>query len=52
MAIDKPTGEKPCAKKLWIYVLRTNRHFAPRENTLKRADLDEFLTCYNPKNRH
>ncbi len=34
------------------YDLRTNMHFTLKENTLKRADLDDFVKCYNPKNRH
>src|SRR5437763_14381220 len=38
--------------KLWIYDLRTNKHFTLKENPLKRSDLDEFVACYNPKNRH
>jgi type I restriction enzyme M protein len=48
----KPAQEKPWTQKLWIYDLRTNKHFTLKENTLKRADLDEFVACYNPKNRH
>ena len=48
----KPAQEKPWTQKLWIYDLRTNLHFTLKENTLKRADLDDFVTCYNPKNRH
>ena len=27
-------------------------HFTLRTNSLKREDLDEFVTCYNPGNRH
>jgi type I restriction enzyme M protein len=38
--------------KLWIYDLRTNKHFTLKENPLKRSDLDDFVACYNPKNRH
>ena len=38
--------------KFWIYDLRSNLHFTLKENTLKRSDLDDFVTCYNPKNRH
>src|SRR5438270_4104889 len=38
--------------KLWIYDLRTNKHFTLKENPLKRGDLDDFVACYNPKNRH
>src|SRR5436190_2668405 len=48
----KPAAEKPWTEKLWIYNLRTNKHFTLKENTLKRTDLDDFVACYNPKNRH
>ncbi len=48
----KPAQEKPWTQKLWIYDLRTNLHFTLKENTLKRGDLDDFVACYNPKNRH
>lgn len=27
-------------------------HFTLKTNPLKRADLDEFVKCYNPKNRN
>ncbi len=48
----KPAQEKPWTEKLWIYDLRTNQHFTLKENTLKRGDLDDFVTCYHQKNRH
>lgn len=48
----KPAQEKPWTDKLWIYDLRTNLHFTLKENTLKSGDLDDFVACYNPKNRH
>jgi len=48
----KPAQEKPWTEKLWIYDLRTNKHFTLKESTLKRSDLDDFVKCYNPKNRH
>ena len=48
----KPAQEKPWTQKLWIYDLRTNLHFTLKENTLKRSDLDDFVACYQPKNRH
>lgn len=47
----QPAQEKPWTQKLWIYDLRTNLHFTLKENTLKRSDLDDFVACYNPKNR-
>ena len=43
----KPASEKPWTKKLWIYDLRTNQHFTLKTNPLKRADLDDFVACYN-----
>ncbi len=48
----KPAAEKPWTEKLCIYDLRTNKHFTLKENPLKRGDLDDFVACYNPKNRH
>lgn len=48
----KPASEKPWTRQLWIYDLRTNMNFTLKTNTLTRADLDEFVACYNPSNRH
>ena len=48
----KPAQETPWTEKLWIYDLRTNKHFTLKENTLQRPDLDDFVKCFNPKNRH
>ena len=48
----KPASETPWTRKLWIYDLRTNMHFTLKTDPLKRADLDEFVRCYNPVNRH
>jgi type I restriction enzyme M protein len=48
----KPAREQPWTQSLWIYDLRTNKHFTLKESTLKRSDLDDFVACYNPKNRH
>jgi type I restriction enzyme M protein len=48
----KPASETPWTKKLWIYDLRTNKHFTLKTNPLKRVDLDEFVRLYNTANRH
>jgi len=48
----KPASEKPWTKSLWIYDLRTNKEFTLKTRMLKREDLDEFVACYNPANRH
>jgi type I restriction enzyme M protein len=48
----KPASETPWTKTLWIYDLRTNMSFTLVQNPLTRDDLEEFVTCYNPANRH
>ncbi len=48
----KPAREKAWTEKLWVYDLRTNMHFTLKTNPLKRADLDEFVDCFNADNRH
>jgi type I restriction enzyme M protein len=48
----KPAAEKPWTEKLWIYDLRTNKHFTLKESPLARPDLDNFVACYRPENRH
>ena len=48
----KPASETPWTTALWIYDLRTNKHFTLKTNPLKRTDLDDFVACYNPANRH
>ena len=48
----KPASETPWTRKLWIYDLRTNKHFTLKTNPLKRADLDEFVALCGPANRH
>src|SRR5436309_569508 len=48
----KPASETPWTKEVWIYDLRTNKTFTLKETPLVRADLDEFVACYKPENRH
>jgi type I restriction enzyme M protein len=47
----KPGSDTPWTKELWIYDLRTNQHFTLKTNSLRRADLDDFVTCYRPGQR-
>jgi type I restriction enzyme M protein len=50
---DKKEASKDFGtKKIWIYDLRTNKHFTLKENKLKEEDLDDFVKYYNPENRH
>jgi type I restriction enzyme M protein len=48
----KPASETPWTTDLWIYDLRTNQHFTLKESPLSYADLDDFISVYNPENRH
>ncbi len=48
----KPAREEAWTTKLWIYDLRTNKHFTLKTNTLRRTDLDEFVECFKPGRRH
>jgi type I restriction enzyme M protein len=47
----KEASETPWTKQLWIYDLRTNKHFTLKTNPLQRKDLDDFVECYNSANR-
>jgi type I restriction enzyme M protein len=48
----KPPSENPWTQKLWIYDFRTNHSFTLKTRALVRADLDDFVACYNAANRH
>lgn len=39
-------------KEIWIYDFRTNVHFTLKQHPMTDGDLDNFIRCYNPKNRH
>ncbi len=47
----KEASERPWTRRLWIYDLRTNKHFTLKTKQLQRSDLDEFVSCYHPENR-
>ena len=42
----KPPQEKPWTSKLWVYDFRTNKHFTPKQNTLRRAEFEEFIKLF------
>jgi len=48
----KPSSKDPWTKEVWVYDYRTNIHHTLKKNPLKLEDLQDFITCYNPKNRH
>jgi type I restriction enzyme M protein len=47
----RPAREEPWTEALWVYNLRTNKHFTLKQNTLRRRDLDEFVACFSPEDR-
>jgi len=48
----KPASETPWTQKLWIYDLRTNKHFTLKRNPLTFSDLEDFIACYKPGECH
>ncbi len=48
----RPKDGRVHTKGVWIYDLRTNMHFTLKTRQLKLADLQDFVTCYRPDNRH
>lgn len=48
----KPAAERPWTENLWVYDLRTNKHFTLKKNPLSRADLDDFVHAYLPGRPH
>ena len=48
----RPAGAETQTKEVWIYDFRTNIHFTLKQHPMTDADLEDFIFCYNPKNRH
>jgi type I restriction enzyme M protein len=48
----KPASETPWTRELWVYDLRTNKHFTLKQNPLRHDDLADFVACFNAKTRH
>jgi type I restriction enzyme M protein len=48
----KPGSDVAATKEVWFYDLRTNQHFTLKTRRMARADLNEFVACYRPSERH
>jgi type I restriction enzyme M protein len=48
----KPGRERPWTERIWFYDYRTNVHHTLKQKPMTRPDLDDFVACYNPANRH
>lgn len=47
----RPASEVPWTRELWIYDLRTNKHFTLKESPMRRTDLDDFVSCFASDDR-
>ncbi len=47
----KPASAETQTKGIWIYDFRTNIHFTLKQSPMTDKDLEDFINCYNPKNR-
>lgn len=48
----RPASENRQTNEIWIYDFRTNIHFTLKQHPMTDADLDDFVACYHPENRH
>ena len=45
-------SKEPWTKEVWFYDYRTNIHHTLKKKPLRFEDLQDFIACYNPPNRH
>lgn len=48
----KPAAEQKQTKEVWIYDYRTNVKHTLKQNPLQENDLQDFINCYRPTDRH
>ena len=48
----RPASPEMQTKDIWIYDFRTNVHFTLKQHPMTDADLEDFIRCYRPENRH
>ncbi len=48
----KPKDGQTHTQGVWFYDLRTNQHFTLKTRPMRHEDLQDFVACYNPDNRH
>jgi type I restriction enzyme M protein len=49
---NREASPEPWTKEVWYYDYRTNIHHTLKKKTMRFEDLQDFITCYNPENRH
>ena len=48
----RPASPERQTKEIWVYDLRTSIHFTLKQNPMTFGDLEDFIQCYHPENRH
>lgn len=48
----RPASAETQTKEVWIYDFRTNIHFTLKQHPMTYSDLEDFIKCFNPENRH
>ncbi len=48
----KPGRAEPWTDRLWVYDLRTNKHFTLKQSPIRDADFAEFVACYRAGREH
>lgn len=49
---NKPAAKDPWTKEIWFYDYRTNVHHTLKKKPMRLEDLQDFIDCYHPANRH
>ena len=49
---NRPASEDPQTREVWYYDYRTNVHHTLKRKPMLSKDLEDFVVCYNPENRH
>lgn len=49
---NREASPNPWTKEIWYYDYRTNIHHTLKKKPLRYGDLQDFIACYNPANRH
>ncbi len=49
---NRPGARDPWTKEVWVYDYRTNVHHTLKKKPMTFDDLQDFICCYNPSNRH
>ncbi|MCG8526696.1 MAG: type I restriction-modification system subunit M [Opitutales bacterium] len=48
----RPASKEATTKEVWYYDYRTNIHHTLKRKPMRYEDLEAFITCYHPENRH